>query len=46
VGNKAKLMARMQEIIQGLFGKKQVLPRVSESTEILAHIVAQIAAHR
>jgi hypothetical protein len=45
-GNKAKTMARLQEIVQGLFGKKQVLPKVMESVEVLAYIVAQIAAHK
>ena len=46
VDHKVKVLARLQEIVNGLFGKKQVLPKISESLELCAHIVAQVAAHR
>ncbi|KAN0023257.1 hypothetical protein ACTFIU_011424 [Dictyostelium citrinum] len=43
--NRAKLVPRLQEIIQTLFGKKQVIPRIIDCIDLLTAISVHISVH-
>ncbi|KAF2069993.1 hypothetical protein CYY_008685 [Polysphondylium violaceum] len=43
--NRAKVIPRLQDMIQNLFGKKQNIPKIIESIELLSAISVHISVH-
>ncbi|KYQ92922.1 hypothetical protein DLAC_05516 [Tieghemostelium lacteum] len=43
--NRGKMIPRLQEVIQGLFGKKNTVPKIIDCIEILSAISVHISVH-